>query len=261
MGVVGAALTALSVVTPLLWPTANPVWSSVELQFGSAILVFAVLFYVERRFIRKEVRDSTQQLIREMTPDLLAEIAQSSPEEVIRMGEPGGPVDVAATWRNLALAGRYEEAWSLSEPNWQLCRLQAWLYNNQEQLSFDINADMDLCLEAMPATPDHFLWKEFFDCERFHFMAAWDVGEQQWGVASRRRCVGPGYELVVTTPLGSRTNGYVIREPSYLPASMNLLMHKTERGWLLATHSSQAPPQPGWPPAWWIEGDPVAENA
>lgn len=260
VGVFGAILTAVAIFTSLRWPNMNPVWSGIELQFGSAILIFALLFVVERRFIRRQVEESTQQLIENITDESFAKLAMDLPEETRRLAEPGGPVEAATRWRDHVLAGDYVDAWNLSEDNWKLCRIQAWIYNNRTDLGLATLADLRACLNVMVSMSDHILWPQFFATERNQFLKAWSIGQQEWGVSSRRRCMGPGYELIITTPLGGRTSGYVVHGPAALPHSMQLLMHQTDDGWLLAAYDAGAPPQPGWPPAWWMPNDPAAGN-
>lgn len=258
--VFGALLTALSVFTSLRWSETDPVWASVELQFGSAVLIFAVLFVIERKFIRRQVQESTQQLIESFTEDSFAEFARSVPEDARRMAEPGGPVEVAGAWRGHVLSGEYEQAWSLGEANWRLCRLQAWIYNNQGRVELSGRTETERFLEEMVSDAEHPEWNHFFHTERNQFLEAWPLSQEQWGTSSKRRCIGPGYDLIITTPLGARTSGYVPHGPAQLPSSMQLLMHRTDEGWLLAAYGGPAPPQQGWPPAWWMPGDPAGEN-
>ncbi|GAA3846506.1 hypothetical protein GCM10022380_75780 [Amycolatopsis tucumanensis] len=73
--------------------------------------------------------------------------------------------------------------------------------------------------------------------------------------------MGPGCELVRMAPLGTHSDGYLVHTPSVLPVSMDLLMHKIGEEWKVAAFGAAAPPLPGWPPAWWIDGDPAAATA
>ncbi len=260
LGVIGLLLTVLSAITSLVWPKVNPIWSSIELQFGSSLLAFAVLFYVERRFIIRKVAEATRKVVEELTPERMKKFAEETPDDVAWIADPNGSHINGRAWLALILENRYEDAWKLCEENWQVCRLQAWIYNNRRQLELETTEDFNACLSEMLSGEDAPLWREFFITEKRAFDEIYGpLSKFEWGTSSRRRVVGPGYEVIVCTPLDS-SQGFVITGPSILPQSASLLMHNVEGVWLLAALNSEAPPMKGWPPSWWFTDDPVAEE-
>jgi hypothetical protein len=122
--------------------------------------------------------------------------------------------------------------------------------------------DRDRIAQALASSDAHHpLWLPFIETEANQFRQEWrDVDPDTWGVASGRRPTGRDHELVIFTPLGPRGRGYQVHAPALLPRTVQLLMRRTERGWIMASHISMAPPTPGWPPSWWALGDPALEN-
>ncbi|MBG0827543.1 hypothetical protein HS041_07175 [Planomonospora sp. ID67723] len=263
VGLLGLILVVGSAITALLWPELNSIWSSLQLELGATLLLFSVLFHVERTFVRREVRTIAEDLIRAITPDDIPRMAKEDPEQLQRVADPHGPVAIAEEWREAILQGDFKKIWQLSEDNWKLCRIQAWIYNNREQLKAFDREDLDrLAEDLLQKTEKSRLWRPFIKSEKLQFKEAWGIARKElWGVAGKRRCLGPNYELVILTPLGERETGYIVNAPAGLPAAMQLLMHKSDGQWKLAAFGAHAPPLPGWPPAWWIEGDPAAEAA
>ncbi len=134
-------------------------------------------------------------------------------------------------------------------------------WNNRQLLGLlDLRASDNMAEELSAVSSTRPLWPEFTCSERSQFMELFsEAPDQQWGVASRRRSVGPGYEVVLLAPLGEHEHGYVVTQPTAIE-SVQILMHFTAEGWKVAAYNSCAAPQPGWPPAWWIH-DPVAAAA
>lgn len=231
------------------------IWPSVALELGAGIMLFSVLFVVERSFVRNQTRALLEAIDMDGR-DMDAFVRTHSDEEVDRMGSPTGAVAVAFEWAEAMIRGDYKHAWFLSDPNWRRCRAQSWLWNNRalvEQLGGDRDALTDRILRA---PDDDELWHNFVEVEKDQFRDAWrGIDLDQWGVASRSRPTGKNHELVILTPTGRFQQGYIVREQVMLPSTLNLLMHQTEDGWLLASHASVAPPTPGWPPSWWIIDD------
>lgn len=120
-----------------------------------------------------------------------------------------------------------------------------------------------LAEELSKVQSEHPLWPTFINSERNELLKGISgTPPDRWAMASRRRCVGPGYELFVFSSLSDEyRHGLEVRAPTLVPNSLSVLMHLTPDGWQLAAFTAEAPPLPGWPPAWWIKYDPVAEAA
>lgn len=257
----GCLLVGVSIILALKYPGANGVWSDVALQFGSTILLFSLLFYVERHFVRREVRQFSEQLLRALRRD------EVIPEDILNAPDTNltsAASAAASAWYSAAASGDFSAAWALSEQNWRVCRAQAWIWKNTSQLGLTDLADMQsLAEELSKVKSDHRLWHTFISMERNQFLEATaGAPPERWGIATRRRCMGPGYELFVFIPLSMEYQyGLEVRTPTLLRGSNTVLMHRTEDGWRLAAFNVEAAPLPGWPPTWWIKYDPVAEAA
>jgi hypothetical protein len=232
---------------------------SVALELGTGMMLFAFLYWAERRLVRNQA----EQLIEALSGDPkdlqpLKDIADRAEDLATR---EGGPSDIAWQWISAVCSGHYETAWELSEYNWRLCRAQAWLWNNKwiwNNAATAIYGTRDEIATALASSDvRHPLWLPFVQTEEKHFLEVWkDVQPEKWGIASNRRPTGRGYELVVFSPLGRYRHGYLLHAPAYI-SNLQLLMHKTKDGWLMASVGSVAPPDPGWPPSWWLVGDPA----
>ena len=243
----------------VIWAIRNRVGrESVALELGAGIMLFAFLYWAEKRLVKNQA----EQLVQALTSDWtnlqpLKDVAERAEGLSIR---ESGPSDIAWNWLNAVCSGHYETAWELSEPNWRLCRVQAWLWNNKwlwDNSETAIYGDRDEIATALASSDvRHPLWLPFVQTEEKHFRDTWkDVQPDKWGIASNRRPTGKGYELVVFAPLGPYQHGYLLHAAAYIN-NLRLLMHETEGGWLMASHISVAPPSPGWPPSWWVVGDP-----
>lgn len=92
----------------------------------------------------------------------------------------------------------------------------------------------------------HPLWPRARDAvlaELRRDLAGWDAG--LLGFLSRPRPVSPGYEVVV---LGQGREARVI-DHSRPMVAYPILMHLTERGWLITRAGADTAPVPGWPPS------------
>lgn len=261
LGLTGCLLVALAVVLDTEFPRTDDIWTDIALQFGSTILLFAVLFYVERRFVRRVIQQAAKQFLRAMSPDEpISDDVLDNPNT--RIGSAAA--DAAAAWYSAISEGRFSDAWARSERNWRLCRAQAWIWNHRSQLGLTDQSQMqNLAGELSAVACSHTVSQHFMASERAQFLEATSgTPPGRWGLASSRRCVGPGYEVFIFIALTEDyAYGMEILGPSLVPGSHTVLMHLIEGGWQMAAFDAVAPPQPGWPPAWWIKGDRVAELA
>ncbi|MDH6703191.1 hypothetical protein ABZ682_40400 [Streptomyces griseoviridis] len=174
--------------------------------------------------------------------------------------EDDGQLGVAFRFVRHMTAGEFDEALSLADENWLRCRIQAWLWNARAVVGDDETQLQETADAMMTSRGQHDLWEAFSSAEVDAFHNAWgDIDPEQLGGASRRRRVGPDYELVVLVPLGE-SGGYFVNSPTPVPGGMTFLMHKLNGKWLLANHLGIAPPLPGFPPTWWVVGDPSIEE-
>ncbi|WP_274563234.1 hypothetical protein [Streptomyces spiramyceticus] len=171
-----------------------------------------------------------------------------------------GQIGVAFRFCRHVIAGEIDEALRLADSNWVLCRIQAWLWNARSFLGDDVAQLRTIADAMMSSRSDHELWENFASSEVQNFQDAWgELDPDQLGGASRRRRVGRDYDLVVLAPVGE-SGGYFVNSPTPVPGGLTYLMHNVEGNWFLANHLGGAPPQPGFPPTWWVVGDPSVQE-
>ncbi|WP_329328729.1 hypothetical protein [Streptomyces luteogriseus] len=174
--------------------------------------------------------------------------------------EDDGQLGVAFRFVRHMAAGEFDEALSLTDENWLKCRLQAWLWNARAVVGDDETQLQATTDDMIRSRGQHDLWEAFSSAEFEAFRNAWgEIDPDRLGGASRRRRVGPDYDLVVLVPLGE-SGGYFVNSPTPVPGGMTFLMHKQDGKWLLANHLGIAPPLPGFPPTWWVVDDPSLEE-
>lgn len=264
LSIVGSVLVVLAVLIALRFPDVNSFWSTLALQFGSTILLFAVLFYIERRFVRRVIHQTADKFLRALQPhesnEDLAERVSRNPNSI----RSGAALIAARDAFSALVDGRFVELWASAEANWRLCRAQAWVWNNRLQLKLSSEEQMQSLAEDLSQlNSEHPLWSTFLEIERQSYLKTLsNFRPGEWGVATGRRCVGPGYELFQFSRLsGEFRHGLEVLATTIMPDSTTLLMHLSPQGWKVAATGAYAPPQPGWPPAFWAVGDPAAEEA
>ncbi|MGV9423457.1 hypothetical protein ACWDO7_04080 [Streptomyces sp. NPDC003656] len=197
--------------------------------------------------------------------------AQGAPEEISRgllLGVTGaddrheadGQIGVAFRFVEHIKSANFNEALELSDDNWILCRIQTWLWNNRASFGDDVSQLGNLADAMMASRVDHALWNDFEASEIATFLDSWGyIDPEALGGASRRRRVGRNYDVVILAPIGS-SGGYYVDSPTPVPGALTFLMHRHEESWVLASHVAAAPPSPGFPPSWWVVGDPSVED-
>ncbi|MFE0185848.1 hypothetical protein [Streptomyces olivaceus] len=197
------------------------------------------------------------------TGDASEEISRSVALQALGEGDryaDDGQVGVAYRFITRMKAGQFNEAAQLADANWVLCRIQAWLWNNRDQFGGDVDRLSALANEMLQVRGDHSLWVEFTSSEVSSFVEAWQrLDPETLGGASRRRKVARDYELVVLAPVGD-SGGYYVNSATIVPGALTFLMRRHGGRWVLASHLTAAPPAPGFPPAWWVVGDPSVEE-
>ena len=170
-----------------------------------------------------------------------------------------GQIGVAYKFLRAMREGRFEDGLLLADESWRLCRVQAWLWNNRGVFGPDI-AELNRLVKSL--VEDHEpteAWIGFVETETASFVKAWgQIDPDKWGAASRRRRLARDYDLVILAPIGE-TGGYYVDTATALPHAMTFVMRNVNGTWLVANHMGSAPPQPGWPPAWWTTDDPAVE--
>lgn len=191
--------------------------------------------------------------------DVVASVAMAAMSSDGRY-EDDGQIGVAVRFVRHMAAGEFDEALGLADENWLECRIQAWLWNARA-FTGDDEIQLQAATDAiMSSRGEHDLWEAFSSAEVDAFQDAWGgIDPDQLGGASRRRRVARDYELVVLVPLGE-SGGYFVNSPTPIPGGLTFLMHKYNGNWLLANHLGVAPPLAGFPPTWWVVGDPSLEE-
>lgn len=168
-----------------------------------------------------------------------------------------GQVGAALKFIGLMGNGDYEEGLAFADRNWELCRIQARLWN--------MHIEGTLTAEELPALakslherhePKDF-WAGYVAAEAEQFKEAWgNLDPGSVGAASNRRRMARDYDLVLLVPLNAN-EGYFVTSATAVPGALPFLMHRVENRWVVSNHLGSAPPTPGFPPSWWFISDPV----
>lgn len=258
VALLGAGVCALGVTVGLAYPDLNGVWSSLLLEIGGGVLLFAVLLWVEESVVRQTVSKVVEAFTgsASQVEDIVAGMTQDEVQEFLG---PGGPNEVAWRWVHAASEGDHAALWRLMDDNLRLCRVQAWLWNNRDSISLSAGTRDDTAAQLVEGAPPD-LWAAFTQSEADQYRSSVDwLSGQELGISLRRRRVGPDYEIVILLPLGQHADGFVVREPSLARNSYPLLLHRVGGEFFVASATS-APPMPGWPPTWWIIDDPALHD-
>ncbi|MFG1660686.1 hypothetical protein ACGFIY_29530 [Micromonospora chersina] len=157
-----------------------------------------------------------------------------------------GPAGYGMVWVECVLTGDLLSAWALLDDPFRLALAQQWIHANREDADVARFDRDDLAHDlSSPQCVQHPLWPRVHDAvlaELRRDLAGWDA--VRLGFLSRPRPVSPGYEVVV---LGQGTEVKVI-DHSRPMVAYPMLMHLTERGWLIARAGADTAPVPGWPP-------------
>ena len=240
-------------------------WSGLALELGAGVLLFAVLFLLERRIVANAVTTALARISKDDKEQMWAD-PLSNPLTPGDFYSEIGPLAVAGAFVRDLADGNFEEAWLLADANWRLCRAQAWIFNNLKALGVSDQASRDVMAAHLAAGPhaNDSTWKSFASIEAAAFMSLLgDFDDDKWGWSQRRRIVGPTHELILAMPLPSDApDGFVVDKPTILTESIKVLIgaHVVEEGvfYLVAGLNNETAPTPGWPPTWWALEDPVA---
>ena len=167
-----------------------------------------------------------------------------------------GQIGVAFRFIALMREAKYEDALSLADAKWSLCRIQSRLWNMHAEGTFERHELQSLAASLHEKREPSDLWEGFVQAEGEQFAEAWhELDPSNLGAASRRRRVARDYDLVVLAPLGAATSGYYVQAATMLPNAVVFLMHRVNGRWLVANHVGWSPPTPGWPPTYWTTLD------
>jgi hypothetical protein len=157
----------------------------------------------------------------------------------------GGPVKAAQVWIEAVQLGRYDVAWTMTDPRLRLVRAQAWIWNNRKDADIKADDRDELAAALAQDRPDHPLWGDFAATE-VHQMGEVYGGFQPdaWGASRGASTVGPDYALVLFAHLSNEP--LILTDQPHV-FSLAFLMHAAERGWSLAGFADVLP-EPGWPP-------------
>lgn len=173
--------------------------------------------------------------------------------------EDGKQVDTVFKFLSLLQAGAYEHALSFADDDWILCRVQAWLWNNQTHFG-ENPAELDHIAEHMLSNQEESdAWQEFVASETRQFISTWGpLGAREYGAANRRRRLAKDIDLVILAPVGTK-GGYYVMTATAIPDALTFVVRWKEGSWRILNHLGYAPPTPGWPPIWWVPNDPAIE--
>ncbi|MFD8811776.1 hypothetical protein ACFV23_09880 [Streptomyces sp. NPDC059627] len=243
------------------------IWYSV---FPGAIS-FLLFFSVYGQFLNREILPKADDE-EDPLPEGAVPLGSQDPSEEIARSlviastggneryDDDGQLGVAFRFITYVMSADFDRAVDLADENWLLCRIQAWLWNNKAQFSGDLDELASLADALLQDRRDHALWDDFAISEIATFLSGWgNIDPETLGGASRRRRVARNYDLVVLAPVGN-SGGYYVNSATIVPGALTFLMRRHEGKWVLASHAAMAPPTPGFPPAWWVLGDPSIED-
>jgi hypothetical protein len=240
-GVASALLVVLAILLDLLWKVKN-ILPSVTLDLGIGSILFALLFLLQRRIVR---RTSI------LWVSALEEMAARSGQDPDQLAAHfGGPVAVVHEFVDAILGeGDCRRAWRFADPIWRLCRAQAWLWNN---LSHPLVSkfDRDTAAGALAEVDStHELWQAFAQSELEQFSEAWSGPDlRTHGAASATRKVEDG-EIVLLVDLSEHPDGAMVHAPTPVRGTP-FLVRKIADAWQIANLVGDHIPEPGWPPNW-----------
>lgn len=144
-----------------------------------------------------------------------------------------GPVVAATAWLEAVLGARdYAAAWRLTDPEYRASRARDWVLANASDPTIagrDLNA---IAAQLAEVDSRSSLWSAFAQTELEQFAAAWPhVDLDAWGWASRPRPYAPEFEVVLFIPTEAEVTQ--VKEAT-LVSGLQLLMHHTPGGWLMA---------------------------
>lgn len=171
---VGAALIAVH----LAWEGGRPHrWSETFLQAGSALLFFVVLLVFQRSLVERTVEETFRRLSRSELDETRAD-ARENPLTPGDFHDDLDPLAVGSAFVRDAADRNFADAVLLGDPEWRLCRAQAWVYNNGAALELVGKPEMewDAVAEHLAAGPhaESPLWEAFIASETEQFGALLD---------------------------------------------------------------------------------------
>jgi hypothetical protein len=126
----------------------------------------------------------------------------------------------------------YAALWPLTDPVYRRWRAEAWIDGNSRHLLVQGRDRDALAADLATVGSTSYLWDGFAKKEIEQFGDAWsDVDLKMWGWLSRPRPHAPECEIVVLTPTGGVARRV---EETTLLSGLQLVMHHTSEGWLVA---------------------------
>ena len=241
-GVVGIVLVGLAIALDLVWNVKN-ILPTASLEVGVGMVLFAVLFLLQRRIVRATTLVWMSRL------EVMASQTGQDPEELRRHVE--GPVALVNDFVAALLNddGDYEQAWQLADANWRLCRAQAWLWNNRHHPDL-AGFNLDQAAAGLAESRStHELWDAFAQAELAQFRGVYGNPDlRTWGAASRPRRVDDG-EIVLLLDLSEHPNGAIVYADTPV-IGVSFLVREINGEWKIANVAGDHLPQAGWPPDW-----------
>lgn len=163
---------------------------------------------------------------------------------------------VAFTWLEAMRRRNADEVWRVTDPQFRLCLVQIWILANYAALQEDLGRENfsrdELAEQLAQETPSHPFWQ---DCARVTLRTIHETCEgaldEELGIGSRPRLLGPGLELVRFMPLNDLPkdeHGAAYLAPGGVSLSVPLIMSLHEGGWRVAGVGHHLL-HPGWPPS------------
>jgi hypothetical protein len=160
-------------------------------------------------------------------------------------GTAGGPIKAAQAWIEAVQLGRYDMAWTMTDPRLRLARAQAWIWNNRKDADIAAYKRDELAEILAAERPTHPLAGDFAATELHQMRDVYGSFQAEaWGASSGPSTVGTDYALVLFAHL---TGEPLILTGQPQVFSLAFLMHADGPRWMLAAFSDSLP-KPGWPP-------------
>lgn len=176
------------------------------------------------------------------------------PPELLAMAQSGLPA-LAFGWLNALRRTDADEVWRLNDPQFRQALTQMWIWHNRTALLADFGTSFDrdeLAVQLAKEAPAHPLWEP---CARVSLrtlrQACGEILDEELGLGSQPRMLGPDLELVCFTPVGDLPQdeqGVAWTVPGSMTRSLSLVVKHHDGFWRVAGIGHHIL-QPGWPPS------------
>jgi len=160
------------------------------------IVAFLFLVSIYGMFINREIPPETSGALPPSATPLKSETASEQVATAVALAandvlderyNDNGQIGVAYRFLGAMREGRVEEGLALADKNWQLCRIQAWLWNNRKLFRSDVAELQRLATSLIESHEPQDIWDGFIATEA---RISWGRGVQSTLRSGERPVVG-----------------------------------------------------------------------